>query len=362
MKKHTPTPDKTPNSAPAVAACVFEIEANGKALKLLPAGAFRARDGRPTNAVHWFIDATLASQVIELNDKVGIDLVIDYEHQTMNAALNGQPAPAAGWFSQLEWREGDGLYATDVRWNKRAQTLIEDKEYRYLSPVFLYAEHTGHVTRLLHVAITNNPALDVLPDLQQQAAAHFNLAALVATPPAQETTDVNREQLIAKLRLSADATDADIEAALTQLQTTNTTLTEQLAAATNQPGGNAIDLSQYAPIAVVHGLHAQIAALSAQSNTQGVDAVVAEALKDGRLLPAMEGWARDMGNQNMAALTEYLGKVQPIAALTQTQTGGKPPAKDVKDDASELPAEALAMCKAMGLDPVEYLATLKGEQ
>jgi phage I-like protein len=330
MKKHIRTPDKTITNAPVVAACVFEVQADGNTLKVLPSGTFRARDGRPFDAPHCYLDASLAERLIDLVNKVGVDLVIDYEHQTLNAANSGQPAPAAGWFGVLEWRD-DGLYATDVRWNDRAKAMIEAHEYRYISPVFTYAEQTGAVLQLLNVALTNNPALDMLPDLQQQAAARFNLAALAARP-AQETPYVNREQLIAHLRLSAEATDEDIETALTQLETTNTSLTEQLAAATNNSSLNAVDLSQYVPIAVVEGLHAQVAALSAQSNTHSLDSVVCEALKDGRLLPAMESWARDLGQQNMAALTSYLGKIPPIAALTNTQTGGKPPVKDIQDD------------------------------
>jgi phage I-like protein len=81
--------------------------------------------------------------------------VIDYEHQTLNAATNGQPAPAAAWFSTLEWRDGDGLYATDVQWTERAAAMVAAGEYRFLSPVFCFDNH-GNVKALLHAALTNN--------------------------------------------------------------------------------------------------------------------------------------------------------------------------------------------------------------
>ena len=86
-----------------------------------------------------------------------------------------------------------------------------------------------------------------------------------------------------------------------------------------------------------------------------VDALVKPALADGRLLPAMEKWARDLGKTDVAALTAYLGTAQPIAALTATQTKGIPPSGLAKGDA-QLSADELAVCTAMGLTPDQYKA------
>lgn len=161
---------------PLIAACVFEIQAAGKAIQLLPAGAFKARDGRPKDvaAGAWFIDGQIARRVIAKVAARAADLVIDYEHQTLNSAENGQPAPAAGWFHALQWREGYGLFATDVRWTDRAQSMISAGEYRYLSPVFSYDQKTGEVLELHHVGLTNFPALDGMASLPALAAARFN--------------------------------------------------------------------------------------------------------------------------------------------------------------------------------------------
>lgn len=40
------------------------------------------------------------------------DLVIDYEHQTLNKEKNGQPEPAAGWFNidDVQYRQVRGLF------------------------------------------------------------------------------------------------------------------------------------------------------------------------------------------------------------------------------------------------------------
>ncbi|MCW5597794.1 MAG: hypothetical protein KIT59_01570 [Nitrosomonas sp.] len=97
--------------------------------------------------------------------------MVDYEHQTLLAAQNGQPAPAAGWFGKLAWRES-GLFAVDVEWTGRASQMIEGGECRYISPVFAYDKKTGKVKRLLHAALTNNPALD---GMDAVAASQYQL-------------------------------------------------------------------------------------------------------------------------------------------------------------------------------------------
>ena len=53
----------------------------------------------------------------------------------------------------------------------RAAAMIEAGEYRYLSPVFRYDSETGEVLELLHVALTNTPALDGMDPVRLLAAA-----------------------------------------------------------------------------------------------------------------------------------------------------------------------------------------------
>jgi phage I-like protein len=165
----------------AIAACAFEIRTKDTAIQLFPTGAFKARDGRPKDVLagHWYIDGQVAARLIAKAAALATDLVIDYEHQTLNSAENGQPAPAAAWFKgkALEWREGLGLFATQVDWTGTAAAMIAAKEYRYLSPVFSYDKQSGEVLELHHVGLTNSPALDGMNSLPALAAARFNLAS-----------------------------------------------------------------------------------------------------------------------------------------------------------------------------------------
>lgn len=137
-----------------------------KSFRILPAGSFQPVDGR-LNGRSWLLTEARGKQLVQAALARQSDYLIDYEHQSLNPTVE---APAAGWFSALEWRD-DGLYVTDARWNDRAKALIESKEYRFISPVFRYDGATLEVSELIGLAVTNNPALHGLTDLSYAAAA-----------------------------------------------------------------------------------------------------------------------------------------------------------------------------------------------
>lgn len=341
-----------------------------RTLKLLPAGNFSARDGRPGNVAdascsHWTLTAALAAPLVAEASRRATRYVIDYEHQTLRAADNGKPAPASGWFGTLEWR-ADGLYATDVEWTASAAAMIVAKEYRYLSPVFTY-DSQGRVTGLLHVALTNNPALDELPDIGVAALSRLFPAAT----PSKE--DNNMEELAEQLRwllnLPVGATIDDIKAQLTKLVDKLSAGQGTAAASVNLPAmlaeqqqriaalsANQADPARFVPVDTMRELQNQVAALSGQLAGRQVDELVVAALSDGRLLPAQEQWARDLGKGNLPALQGYLDTAPKIAALSGTQTGGQAP---VAANAAELDDTTLAVCQMFGNDPAAVAAAFK---
>lgn len=331
-----------------IAACAARIRSAGAEIQLFPAGSFRARDGRPDGVDAWVIDAQAAARVVALASQRRTPFVIDYEHQTLAAETSGQPAPAAGWFERLEWREGDGLYAVDVEWTERARAMIEADEYRFLSPVFRYDQNTGAVRELLMAAVTNNPAIDGIADL---AAARY-----LTTTTHEEVTGVDEETL-KLLGLSPEASKDEIQeavAALAAKATKTGELEEALATATAKIKADAADKpdpAKFVPVEAVQQLQSQVAALSAQVQGGEVERLVSQGLEDGRLLPAMEDWARSLGEKDVAALRSYLDSAQPIAALTGQQSGGRQPGAD----GSKLSETELAVCRQLGLTEDEFL-------
>lgn len=134
-------------------------------IKLIPAGAFTAIDGRGP-----FVNSDPQAVVRESLAKMATaGMVLDYDHATEYAAPHGRPAIAAGWIKTLEVRNG-AIFAR-IEWTKAGAAAVQAKEYRYVSPVFDFDRPpgvpadatTGTVTRILRPALTNNPALISLP-------------------------------------------------------------------------------------------------------------------------------------------------------------------------------------------------------
>lgn len=357
----------------AVAACSFTLgdintqqpNANGRyLLQFTPGQDFTPSDGRPMDVPAWRINTAIATQVIG-RFNAAQPLVIDYEHQTLHKEANGQPAPAAGWIHGLRWVEGSGLFA-EVELTARALQEIAAGEYRYFSPVFLYSPATGDVLKATMGALTNNPAIHGMQALNAMQAAASAQFSTPQTIPSEEPMNPLLKALLAALGLPETTTE---QAALTAVQSHKDTAeaartalalkaedgATAVAAACSALTTKAPDPAKFVPVETVTAMQTQLAALTAQQQADQVDKLIQPALADGRLMAAMEPWARDLGKTNLAALTSYLEKAQPIAALTGTQTGGLPPTGTAKGDA-QLSASEQAVCSAMGMTPEQYKA------
>ncbi len=346
--------------APCTTVMPFPLpDDNLVSIQVTPAGFFRPSDGRDLAVPGWRIDAALASRVIDRFTARQNPIVLDYEHQTLHKETNGQPAPAAGWFKSLEWREGSGLWAT-IELTARAKQYMTDGEYRYFSPVFAYDRVTGDVLDLHMGALTNNPAIDGMQSIALRAAATFGinqeddsmdlLKALLAALGLPETT--NQDQAIAALTARLE-TNSKLRIALSLDE--NADADSIVTACTAlKAKAEKVDPAKFVPVETVQALQTEMAALSARISTRDekdVTALIDAALEDGRLMKPLEAWARDLGKSDVAALTAYLGAAQPLAALSGSQTFGKPP---VIDDKTGLSADELAVCTAMGVDPKDF--------
>lgn len=358
-------------AAVAIAACAFDAAAtpdgSGRVLlQITPAQDFLPSDGRAIDVPAWRINGEIAQRVIAATAADVQPPVIDYEHQTLHKEKNGQPAPAAGWMHGLRWIEGRGLFA-EAELTARARDQVAAGEYRYFSPVFEYHPVTGEVQRILMGALTNHPAIHGMDAVNLLAAA----TARFTTPPqSPETTVTLLEKLLAAIGLPADtpedaavaactAIKAQADAARNALQLDASATPESVTAACTSlrtaAAAKTPDPAQFVPVAVVQEMQTNIAALTAKQLQRDIDDLVQPALQDGRLLPAQEPWARDLGQTNLAALTAYLQTAQPIAALTATQTRGQPPAS-AAPAAHGLTADEVAVAAACGLTPEQFAA------
>ena len=350
-----------PVRSPSLAALAVDLAPlDDGAMLLIPAGEFRSRDGRPGDVRCWRLTADGAQSIIRDRQAAATAIVIDWEHATLKRAKDGGEAPAAGWIDPmyLEWRDGVGLVALRRDWTPRAAAQIETQEYRYGSPVFRYDPITGDVLSLHSFALTNDPGLDGLG---------VALSALTPDPLTQEDTSVDEliEQLRWLLNLPVGATVDDIKVQLQkiieQLGTSPTAaasfdLRGHLATLSAQASAGP-DLAKWVPVDTHRAVVGQLAALQADSRDRALEETVRGALESGRLLAAQEQWARDLGRSNLAALTQYLDTVQPVAALQGMQTGGGAPRSA---PLAALTAEEVGVCRALGLSEDAYAKT-KGE-
>ena len=168
----------------------LQHSAEGTWQQLLPAGYFSAVDGRPEDVPSgkWFLDSFHAQQLILLAQSAKNDLVIDYEHQTLHKEMNGQPAPAAGWFkSGMEWRERSGLWILP-KWTQKAAEYIRQGEYRFLSAVFTYDKKTGIPQSLHSAALVNRAGLDGMQAITSLSAV--GAISSMSLPLFQEEKDI----------------------------------------------------------------------------------------------------------------------------------------------------------------------------
>ncbi|MDD3610463.1 MAG: phage protease [Halothiobacillaceae bacterium] len=280
--------------------------------RLLPAGFFRAQDGRPKDIRAWQLTHEDMTRLVAEAQSRATDYPIDYEHQIIESKQNGQPAPAAGWFRALEARD-DGLWAVNVRWTPRARQMIEAGEYRYISPVFQY-DASGRVTRLLMAAITNHPALDGLTDL---------------APLTEELCMSDSTETLAALRqrLALPEGEDIAQAALTRIET----LEEALASLQAE----SIPLTEHAR------LQGDLAALTARIEAGERARLLEQGLSDGRILPAQQDyWA----SQPLTALQRWLEVASPLAALTQAQSDARAGA----GQGQKLTEEQASLCRVAG--------------
>jgi len=298
--------------------------------QLLPAGDFSARDGRPFDVPDgkWKMNGQIAAALIAKAKGLGQDILIDYEHQTLNAAKNGKPAPAAGWFNgdEIEWREGKGLFVKP-RWTNPAAALVANVEYRFMSAVFPYDEN-GVPTEIRMAAITNDPGV-----VGMQALAALSAEFSHQPHSNQEKKPMNEllAKLLAKLGISvsADGQVSEEQAkqamdALEELQgkaKKMPDMEQSVASLTAQLNAKDVDLAKYVPVETYQALVTDMAALSAKVETDDADTLIKAAKEQGKVLASEETYLQQFAKQKgVAALKSMLDVRAPIAALTARQT------------------------------------------
>jgi phage I-like protein len=309
-------------------------------IRLLPLGQVDLVDDRPP----FEVDREAVAAMVEAFDARGVDLVVDYEHQS----LNGGRAPAAGWIKEMT-AKGDGLWAR-VEWTAQAQEYLRNKEYRYFSPVLKLDPDTRKPLVLMHVALTNVPAMKGVAPL---VAKYGGEGPDQADKRPGEATEVNGEVLMElKRRLGlAPEVREDVLWIKTREFFENVSETLGLAedAGSAEVQGSLGALK--AGVEQIEDLKREIETLKSRLVEEQASRAVEEALTLGKISPAQKGWALEYCRQDAERFQAFVAgapKVVPLGEVLSLVQG------EPLEEGRLSPGE-LDVCRAVSITPAAYL-------
>jgi phage I-like protein len=298
---------------------------------LLPAGQMTGRDGRQ------FELADPAALCMDFQSR-GVDLPIDYEHQNdrPEAKLTG-PVPAAGWIKELRGDE-TGLWGR-VEWTTTAREMIGKREYRYLSPSFLFHQQSRQIVRLKGAGLVHHPNLHLTALANEEPLMPDNTAPDTAKPESAGLLT----RLAAALDLPSDSNAAAILSAFLAALLPGQKIAS--ATATERP-----DPARFVPIDAVRDLLSDRSTRIATMRESEATARVDSALRAGHITPAMRDWATALCMQDVTSFDTFISKSPaPFAHLHRELLSGLLPGH--RAETAIASQDEAAICAQLGLKP-----------
>ena len=121
-------------------------------------------DGNP---VEQELDEESLKKLADSLNANGREVLVDRDHASSRPGLD-RDTSAQGWASEFEVREGKGLFGR-VKWSDVGRKLVENRVFRWLSPVFRIGKDRKPVD-MQAIALTNTPSQPLLKPVLNQAA------------------------------------------------------------------------------------------------------------------------------------------------------------------------------------------------
>lgn len=288
----------------------------------------------------------------------GIDLVIDYEHQT----LAGTQAPAAGWVKELFLK--DGNIAARVIWTPPATQYLENKEYRYLSPVVSVRKSDNKATALHSIALTNTPAIDGMEPLvnsanykNEQGGTHnmeiikqiAQLLGIAEDTPDDEVFEALKncieEGKALKDAAAKGPADPAAEDQTTEKMVANKAVCELLGLKAGSPTEDVTAKIMSLKSGNIDGVNVleELKALKQHNNTRAADDAVLVALKAGKITAAQKEWAHGYALGDPKGFASFVEKAPQVVPLGEIEFSQKALKNDKPDEATVI------ACKQLGV-------------
>lgn len=268
-------------------------------INLMPIGEISAVDGRK-----WRL--TEPAAVIDATDMGSVGLLIDFDH---GADSTLSKTAAAGWITRLE--ATDGFIRAHVEWTPEGRAALSGRVYRFISPVFTH-DKAGNVKRLLRAGLTNVPALPQLGALASAGRKPIMNDGLKA--------------ILTALQMPDDASAEDAVARICELKSTQA------------------DPRAFVPRSQVESLVSAALADSAKAKAERIDRRVGEAMRAGKLPPALKDWAVALTSIDEASFDDFAAKM-PILVQPGVDEGLN---RTFKRRVEPTGTEA-AVCAALGI-------------
>ena len=303
---------------------------------MLPLGQVNLGDDREAFST----DARALAEVQTAWRDRGIDMVIDYEHQTMM----GIEAPAAGWIKELDARH-DGLWAR-VDWTQNAYERIMNREYRYISPV-VELDENRNLTGLLNVALTNYPAINNLDPLtlkKQEEAART------------KEKDRMKGKLLEILGLKTETDETEILSLVESGHNAFGFLEDLGEVLGVKPSASEIKgavMALKTSPDVISRLQGEVDQLKAERASETAEKQLELALRAGKITPAMREWALNYAKTDPKGFEAYVAnapKIVPIGEELPEHQG-----EGAKTETIALTAEDKKLARLMGVSEENYL-------
>lgn len=255
-----------------------------------------------------------------------LDLVIDYEHQT----LSDVQAPAAGWIKDLY--PGEDALMARVEWTKKGREYIANKEYRYLSPVVLVKKADQHAAVFHSAALTNTPAItgmfaiinsDAL-SIEEEEEPRMELSALIELLGLEEGTA--EEDVLKRIKELTQQAAEEGQGGQegkegpakegTQLVANKTVL--DLLGLPEDARTEDVTARIMAFKAGDSALQRRVAELEKQAASQKAEELVGLAMKDGKLSPAQKEWAVAYALSDPKGFAKFVEKAPVVVPMGKT--------------------------------------------
>lgn len=324
-----------------------EVDVSGapEVISVLPLGHVVSSKGE------FNVDAESFEAMKQMIAQRGVDLVIDYEHQT----LAGVQAPAAGWVKELILR--DGSIEARVEWTPTATKYLENKEYRYLSPVISVRKTDGKAMGLHSLALTNTPAIEGMAPIVNSLNYKED----------KQTMDII-QKIAQMLGLGEGATEEQVLEAIKtffgELQTlkgsgesntgdtvvANKAVCELLGLKAGAAADEVVTKIMSLKGGNIDGVNVleELKALKQQSAEREANDAVVNALKGGKITPAQKDWAVSYALSDSKGFASFIEKAPQIVPMDSIVLDDGLQSKSSKPDEATMLA-----CKQLGLTPEE---------